>query len=90
MTSPTAVAAVDLGASGGRVMLGVIRGRDQLELRELHRFPNVPVRVLGLPDSFVEHGQQGRLLSGFGLDADGVVDAARELLRRGTESALAG
>src|SRR5205809_196758 len=28
-------------------MLGVIRGRDQLELRELHRFPNVPVRVLG-------------------------------------------
>ena len=51
---------------------------------------SVPVRVLGLPDSFVEHGQQGRLLSGFGLDADGVVDAARELLRRGTESALAG
>ena len=42
-----AVAAVDLGASGGRVMLGVIRGRDRLELRELHRFPNVPVRVLG-------------------------------------------
>jgi hypothetical protein len=43
----TAVAAADLGASGGRVMLGVIRGRDQLELHELHRFPNVPVRVLG-------------------------------------------
>ena len=51
---------------------------------------SVPIRVLGLPDSFVEHGQQGRLLSGFGLDADGVVGAARELLRRGTESALAG
>ncbi|HYA52591.1 MAG TPA: FGGY family carbohydrate kinase, partial [Streptosporangiaceae bacterium] len=47
MTSPTAVAAADLGASGGRVMLGVIRGRDQLDLHELHRFPNVPVRVLG-------------------------------------------
>jgi rhamnulokinase len=47
VTSSTAVAAVDLGASGGRVMLGVIRGRDRLELRELHRFPNVPVRVLG-------------------------------------------
>jgi rhamnulokinase len=47
VTSPTAVAAVDLGASGGRVMLGVIGGRDRLELRELHRFPNVPVRVLG-------------------------------------------
>src|SRR5262249_11732429 len=47
VTSSTAVAAVDLGASGGRVMLGVISGRDQLELHELHRFPNVPVRVLG-------------------------------------------
>ena len=38
---------MDLGASGGRVMLGVIRGPDQLDLHELHRFPNVPVRVLG-------------------------------------------
>jgi rhamnulokinase len=47
VTSPTAVAAVDLGASGGRVMLGVIGRREQLELHELHRFPNVPVRVLG-------------------------------------------
>jgi rhamnulokinase len=47
LTSPTAVAAVDLGASGGRVMLGAIGGHDQLDLHELHRFPNVPVRVLG-------------------------------------------
>ena len=47
MTPATAVAAVDLGASGGRVMLGAVgRGR-QLKLHELHRFPNVPVRVLG-------------------------------------------
>ena len=40
------VAAVDLGASSGRVMLGSV-GRDTLELREVHRFPNEPVR---LPD----------------------------------------
>jgi rhamnulokinase len=46
VTSPTAVAAVDLGASGGRVMVG-IAGGDQLKLLELHRFPNVPVMVLG-------------------------------------------
>jgi rhamnulokinase len=46
LTSPTAVAAVDLGASGGRVMAGVVDGAE-LELLELHRFPNVPVRVLG-------------------------------------------
>jgi 1-deoxy-D-xylulose-5-phosphate synthase len=50
----------------------------------------VPVRVLGLPDAFLEHGPQARLLSGLGLDADGVVEAARALLRRDAESALAG
>ena len=51
-----AVAAVDLGASGGRVMVGQVSGghhaagrggADQLELHEAHRFPNTPVRVLG-------------------------------------------
>jgi rhamnulokinase len=40
------VAAVDLGASSGRVMLARV-GRDVLELDEVHRFPNEPVR---LPD----------------------------------------
>lgn len=38
--------ACDLGAESGRVMLGSI-GSDRLELEELHRFPNEPVR---LPD----------------------------------------
>ena len=46
-----AVAAVDLGASGGRVMVGRVsaghHGADQLALHEAHRFPNTPVRVLG-------------------------------------------
>ncbi|MEU8849227.1 rhamnulokinase family protein [Streptomyces sp. NPDC048564] len=37
-------AAVDLGASSGRVMVGRV-GRDRLELTEAHRFPNRPVRV---------------------------------------------
>jgi rhamnulokinase len=41
------VAAVDVGASGGRVMMGTVGQGQQLELHELHRFPNVPVRVLG-------------------------------------------
>jgi rhamnulokinase len=39
-------AAVDLGASGGRVMVGRV-GPSLLELSEAHRFPNEPVR---LPD----------------------------------------
>ena len=46
MTSPTVMVAVNLGASGGRVMVG-IASPGQLDLRELHRFPNVPVTVLG-------------------------------------------
>ena len=41
-----AVAAVDLGASSGRVMVGNV-GVDHLSLDEVHRFPNVPVRTRG-------------------------------------------
>ncbi|KUM99860.1 carbohydrate kinase [Streptomyces yokosukanensis] len=37
-------AAVDLGASSGRVMVGRV-GADSLELGEAHRFPNRPVRL---------------------------------------------
>lgn len=37
-------AAVDLGASSGRVMAGRV-GPDSLELTEAHRFPNRPVRT---------------------------------------------
>lgn len=47
MTAVTAVksyAAVDLGASSGRVMVGRA-GPDSLELAEAHRFPNRPVRT---------------------------------------------
>ncbi|HEX3778804.1 MAG TPA: rhamnulokinase family protein [Pseudonocardiaceae bacterium] len=39
-------AAVDLGASSGRVMLGRV-GPDRVELTEAHRFANRPVRVAG-------------------------------------------
>jgi sugar (pentulose or hexulose) kinase len=45
MTALTAVAAVDLGASGGRVMVGRVGAR-RLEVHEAHRFPNGPVSVL--------------------------------------------
>jgi rhamnulokinase len=44
--SPSALAAVDLGASSGRVMLGRV-GPDTLELTEVNRFRNGAVR---LPD----------------------------------------
>src|SRR4051812_19236399 len=39
-------AAIDLGAASGRVMTAAV-GRDRLELTEVRRFPNRPVRVAG-------------------------------------------
>lgn len=42
MTATRAVAAVDLGATSGRVMIGRV-GDDTLELEEVARFPNGPV-----------------------------------------------
>lgn len=44
MTGVKSYAAVDLGASSGRVMVGRV-GPDSLELAEAHRFPNRPVRT---------------------------------------------
>ena len=43
------VAAIDLGATSGRVMLGVFNG-ERVELETVHRFPNGP-RPLGETDS---------------------------------------
>ena len=37
-------AAVDLGAESGRVMVGTFRGA-RVDLDEVHRFANVPVRT---------------------------------------------
>ncbi|UFS58565.1 rhamnulokinase [Subtercola endophyticus] len=54
MTRAGSVAAVDLGATSGRVMAGHV-GTGTLELRAVHRFPNTPVRVLeGSPEASLE------------------------------------
>ncbi len=50
----------------------------------------VPVRRLGLPDTFIEHGAQPLLLHNLGLDAEGIAGAVRELLRTNRPSVLAG
>jgi sugar (pentulose or hexulose) kinase len=65
------VAAVDLGASGGRVLTGQV-GAGRLELAEVHRFGNVPVRVLG-----TLHWDMLRLYAG-------VVDGLRAAARAGS------
>ncbi|MBV1851379.1 rhamnulokinase [Catellatospora tritici] len=43
-TDTVTVAAADLGASSGRVMVARV-GPDRLDLTEVHRFPNRPVRL---------------------------------------------
>ena len=42
----------------------------------------VPVLRLGLPDRFVDHGEQGQLLAELGLDADGIVSSVRNQLNQ--------
>ncbi|MFE5393326.1 rhamnulokinase family protein [Streptomyces sp. NPDC056568] len=66
--SPSAFAAVDLGATSGRVILGRV-GPDHLGLTEVHRFPNTPVR---LPD-----GLHWNMLALFQGTLDGLREAAR-------------
>ncbi len=38
---------------------------------------DVPLLRLGLPDRFIDHGEQGQLLAELGLDRDGIVRAVR-------------
>jgi rhamnulokinase len=64
----TRLAAVDLGASSGRVMAGRV-GPDLLELTEVTRFPNLPVRAGG-----TLHWDVLRLYAGI---LDGLRDAGR-------------
>jgi len=41
------------------------------------RGAHVPVLRLGLPDRFIDHGEQGQLLAELGLDKDGIVRSVR-------------
>lgn len=85
------VAAVDLGASSGRVMLGTV-GRGVLELSEVNRFWNGPVRtsgtlhwdILHLYRSMLDGLTQAGPLESIGIDSwavdYGLLDPAGRLL----------
>ena len=95
MTADGTFAAVDLGASSGRVMAARV-GPDRLDLHEAHRFPNRPVRtagtlhwdVLGLYagvlDGLRAAGRDVGRLDGVGIDSwavdYGLLDADGALL----------
>src|SRR5687768_649074 len=83
MSAEATFAAVDLGASSGRVMAARV-GRDRLDLHEVHRFPNRPVHtsgalhwdILGLYGGILDGlraaGRDLGRLDGVGIDGWGV------------------
>jgi 1-deoxy-D-xylulose-5-phosphate synthase len=57
-------------------------GSAVLELLAQNGVTGVTVKRLGIPDEFVEHATQDQLRSQYGLDEDGIVRAAREMLEK--------
>jgi 1-deoxy-D-xylulose-5-phosphate synthase len=55
-------------------------GSAVLELFEEKGFTNIAVKRLGIPDVFVEHGAQDDLRHKYGIDAEGIFQAALTLL----------
>jgi 1-deoxy-D-xylulose-5-phosphate synthase len=51
-----------------------------LEFMALHGYKN-EVRILGIPDRFVEHGTPKELHAECGYDAEGIMQAVREMMR---------
>lgn len=51
---------------------------------------NVAVQVLGLPDTFVEHGDRDAQLAQYGLDSAGIARGAAEVARRRHENGRTG
>ena len=81
--TPGSLAAIDLGASSGRVILGRVDGRS-LAIEEVHRFPNDPVAlpdglhwdVVGLYRSIIDGLRRASVaapdLAGIAIDSWGV------------------
>jgi 1-deoxy-D-xylulose-5-phosphate synthase len=71
-----------MGARCGRILtveenvLAGGFGSAALEALEARRIPHAAVRRMGIPDQYVEHGEQAVILKKLGLDADGIERAA--------------
>jgi 1-deoxy-D-xylulose-5-phosphate synthase len=55
-------------------------GSAVLELLEEKRLTGITCKRLGIPDTFVEHGTQDALRHKYGIDAEGIFQAALTLL----------
>ena len=61
---------------------GIVQGGFGWSLRDAVAEADVPVRCLGVPQRFPEHGDRSEMIAQFGFDADGIERAARELVER--------
>ena len=61
---------------------GIVQGGFGWSLRDAVAEAGVPVRCLGVPQLFPEHGDRSEMIAQFGFDADGIERAVRELVER--------
>ena len=61
---------------------GIVQGGFGWALRDAVAEAGVPVRCLGVPQGFPEHGDRAAMIAQFGFDADGIEHAARGLVER--------
>ncbi len=63
-------------------------GAAVLEFIESENLSDIHVKILGLPDKFVEHGARNLLLARYGLNASGIAEAARKLYAKDKDKSL--
>ena len=56
-------------------------GSAVLELLQAHDLDHVIVRCIGLPDKYIEHGPQTMLRHKYGLDAEGIENVVRKMMK---------
>ena len=61
---------------------GIVQGGFGWSLRDAVAEAGMPVRCLGVPQRFPEHGDRSEMIAQFGFDAVGIERAARELAER--------
>jgi 1-deoxy-D-xylulose-5-phosphate synthase len=52
-----------------------------LEFCEAHDINNVLIKRMGIPDEFIQHGPRKKLLNILGLDKDGIIKIAKNVLK---------